>query len=122
VLERYKNQLIAVLVGLSLLSIALRIIGVSRRNSKEPKVEISRELEAAAVSGTVTSTSQDVKAIQFSPDATVLSEEVKALLADGQDEAAERIRQLAQKDMMATANVLRMWLEQKPEIQASRSI
>jgi flagellar M-ring protein FliF len=122
VLERYKNQVIAVLVGLALLSIALRIIGVSRRNAKVPKVEIAGELEAAVVSGTVTSNAQDVKAVQSSPDALVLTEEVKALLAGGQEEATERIRQLAQKDMMATANVLRMWMEQKPEIQGSRSI
>ncbi|HWE52210.1 MAG TPA: flagellar basal-body MS-ring/collar protein FliF [Bryobacteraceae bacterium] len=124
VLDRYRNQIIAVLVGLALLSIALRIIGVRRRGPKEPAVEITREIEAAVgsmqsgggsnMTGNMTGNmSGPANIIDSALEAVELSVDGKALLGEGQEGDAERIRQLAQRDMTATANVLRMWLDQK---------
>jgi flagellar M-ring protein FliF len=122
VLNRYRLQVIGVLVGLALLSIILRFIGVRRSEGKEPKdAEISREIERAAfhslppgmegqpglnaLSGSVAENAVEA--------ATEASAGARALLNETQQEAAERIRELAQRDMTATANVLRMWLDQK---------
>ena len=68
-----------------------------------------REIEAAATP----STPDSVMTVRATQDTTDLTPDAKALLADLQEGDAERIRQLAQRDMAATANVLRMWLEQK---------
>ena len=124
VLDRYRNQIIAVLVGLALLSIALRIIGVRRRGPKEQPVEISKEIEAAVAStpqsvpsnmagNMVAKMAGPANVIDSAVEAAELTADGKALLGEGQDGDAERIRQLAQRDMTATANVLRMWLDQK---------
>jgi flagellar M-ring protein FliF len=120
VLNRYRNQIIGVLVGLAILSILLRFIGVRRRDaaakSKEP--EINREIERAmnlpslqvAASGAAANVTAGGEA---AADNAELSAGAKALLNEKQEEATERIRNLAQRDTAATANVLRMWLEQK---------
>jgi flagellar M-ring protein FliF len=124
VLDRYRNQIVAVLVGLALFSIALRIIGVRRRGPKDQTVEILREIEAAAeampqpvpskMAGNATGTmTGPANIIDSAVEAAELTADGKALLGEGQEGDAERIRQLAQRDMTATANVLRMWLDQK---------
>jgi len=109
-LNRYHLQIIAVLVALSLLSIALRIMGVRRRAARVAEVEISAELEAAAAAMPPAGPANVIDSAQETPE---LTPEAKALLLESQDGDAERIRQLAQRDMAATANVLRMWLDQK---------
>jgi len=126
VLNRYRNQIIGVLVGLAILSIVLRFIGVRRREGKEARdSEISREIEraayqplqqpfetaaAAGAGGGAASLTSAENAVEA---ATEASAGAKALLTETQLEATDRIRELAQRDMTATANVLRMWLDQK---------
>jgi flagellar M-ring protein FliF len=128
VLNRYKNQAIAVLVGLALLSIALRVIGVRRRETRVQEPGMAREIESAAavdrmdqrmdrvdrgervvrVDGVATPVAADLV-----PGPAELSPGARALLTETKEEAMDRIRELAARDMTATANVLRMWLEQK---------
>jgi flagellar biosynthesis/type III secretory pathway M-ring protein FliF/YscJ len=126
VLNRYRNQIIGVLVGLAILSIVLRFIGVRRREGKEARdSEISREIEraayqplqqpfeTAAVAGAGGGAASLTSAESAVEAATEASAGAKALLTETQLEATDRIRELAQRDMTATANVLRMWLDQK---------
>jgi flagellar biosynthesis/type III secretory pathway M-ring protein FliF/YscJ len=127
VLNRYKNQAIAILVGLALLSIALRIIGVRRRKAPVQEPGMAREIESAAAvdrmdhrmdrvdrgervirDGIATQVGADV--VQGPAE---LSPGARALLSETKEEAMDRIRQLAALDMTATANVLRVWLDQK---------
>jgi flagellar M-ring protein FliF len=109
-LTRYRTPIIATIVGLCLLAIVFRVISGKRRARQANQVDISRELEAATASGALPTSALT---IETAPDSTELTAGAQALLADGQEAAAERIRQLAQRDMTATANVLRMWLDQK---------
>jgi len=83
---------------------------VRRRAARVAEVEISAELEAAAAAMPPAGPANVIDSAQETPE---LTPEAKALLLESQDGDAERIRQLAQRDMAATANVLRMWLDQK---------
>jgi flagellar M-ring protein FliF len=110
-LNRYRTPIIAVIVGLVLLGIVARFMLTRGRGKKTPQVDITQQLEAATASGALPASALS---IQSSPDSTELTTTgAQALLAESHELAAERIRQLAQRDMTATANVLRMWLEQK---------
>ncbi len=110
VLNRYKNEIIAILVGLALLSIALRVIGVRGRGSRGATAEMPREIEAAVASMPLPAPANIIDSALISGETPA---DTRALLAESEDGDAEHIRQLAQRDMAATANVLRTWLDQK---------
>jgi flagellar M-ring protein FliF len=112
VLNRYRNPILALLVGLALLSIVLRFVGGGRGGSRSSKGDISGEIQTAAAS-LPPPEPVNVRTIDNPVDSAELTAGARALLTDVENEGAERVRQLAQRDMTATANVLRMWLEQK---------
>ncbi len=116
ILNRYRNEIIAVLVGLALLSIALRIIGVRGRGTRSATAEMPREIEAAVASMPLPGPANIIDSALVSAG---IPGDTRALLAESEDGDAEHIRQLAQRDMAATANVLRTWLDRRKHFETA---
>ena len=111
VMMDYKDVALVVVGILAVLSIALTIVirlipRGAGRGADEP-IRLERELEAVAAARGA--------AMPGARGTGVLQEEMAssrpALIRERPDETGDRIRMLAQRDVAATANVLRMWMD-----------
>jgi flagellar M-ring protein FliF len=103
--NKHRNLLLPAALGLVVL-LALLVVFMVRRKRKKHEVDVPGELSPPQVLA------------QLSPAASILSAgelaaaDERALAEENHKELAERVRQAATRDPAATANVLRMWLQE----------
>ena len=110
-IEKYKNIVFMAVGGLVVLAALAGIVrrSLSRRSSGVVKAERgSGELEAAAALRQTAA--QRASVASADPGTQAVAAEARRLLAEAHAETAERIRQMAQREPVASANVLRMWI------------
>jgi flagellar M-ring protein FliF len=106
VLTKYRDTIVTAIMGLAFLGVLFRV--VSRLLPDRPRAGAVAEappvLEAPGrPAGNLPSAVQD--AADLSPSA-------RSLLMEAPDDTANRVREFAQRDLTATANVLRMWMQE----------
>ena len=115
-LKQYRDMMLPASLGLAvLLVVALGIFRVRKSKRGRASVELPEQfgLPPAGAYGPVS--------LPGGESAGQLDElpghrlESPALSESDRDQLADRVRQLAKRDPAATANVLRMWLQEKPE-------
>ncbi len=109
-INKYKNILFMAVGGLLGLAVLIKIVIRYLPGRSASKVAVERtgdELEAAAAM-------RGISAHNPPPSVPAVQDTV---MLESHTETAERIRQLAQKDPAASANVIRMWLHPQRESQ-----
>ena len=106
--SKYRDAFLIGLAGLAVLMVCLRT-GVkmfSGRGNKAQTAELD-QTPAVAAGASPYALPNSADRVDISPNTR------KDLLLDANDTTAERIRELAQRDVNATANVLRMWMQKQ---------
>jgi flagellar M-ring protein FliF len=105
--NKHRTLSVSVSVGLAVLLVLWLVFKILRRKAKKVSVDVLDELSSSAVHA------------QLSPAATAIMSAGELAAADertlaegSHDELAERVRQAVKRDSAATANVLRMWLQE----------
>jgi flagellar M-ring protein FliF len=103
-LDKYRDTIVTAVLGLALIGVLFRV--VSGLLPARSHAESAAVLEAG-----------DGSAAELAPsaDAADLSQRAQGLLVEPPDDTANRVREFAQRDPAATANVLRMWM-QEPKV------
>jgi flagellar M-ring protein FliF len=103
-LDKYRDTIVTAVLGLALIGVLFRV--VSGLLPARSRAESAAVLEAG-----------DGSAAELAPsaDAADLSQRAQGLLVEPPDDTANRVREFAQRDPAATANVLRMWM-QEPKV------
>jgi flagellar M-ring protein FliF len=103
-LDKYKGTLLKSFFALILIFVLYRIVMrmLATRAQVASRMEAARALETAKVAAPVAAPLED---------RTELSSSARNLLVEAPDDTAKRVREFAQKDLNATANVLRMWMQ-----------
>ena len=110
-LEKYRNMVMMAVGGLIVLALTAGIVRrlVGRRSNKRTTPELAaKETDAAAL--LQQAAAQRRSALNSDRVDLTSAAESRKLLAEVHAETAERVRQLAQREPVASANVLRMWL------------
>jgi flagellar biosynthesis/type III secretory pathway M-ring protein FliF/YscJ len=111
-INKYRNVLFMAVGGLVVLGILIKIVLRYLPGRAASRVAVERtndELDVAAAMRGISA--------QNSPSPGAGAGYQDPLLAEAHAETADRIRQLAQKDPSASANVIRMWLHPQRESQ-----
>jgi flagellar M-ring protein FliF len=105
--NKHRQILVPVSIGLAVLLVLLVVFKMVRRKRKKISVDVLDELSSPAVHA------------HLSPAATAMvsagelaAADERTLVEGSHDELAERVRQSVRRDPAATANVLRMWLQE----------
>jgi flagellar biosynthesis/type III secretory pathway M-ring protein FliF/YscJ len=107
-ITKYRDVFLIGLAGLAVLMVCLRtgLKMLSGRGNKAQTAELDQTpAVAAGASPYAAIPNSAADRADISPNTR------KDLLLDANDTTAERIRELAQRDVNATANVLRMWMQ-----------
>jgi len=107
-LDKYKGTLLKSFFALILIGVLYRIVMrvLATRAQVASRMEAARAVEAAKVAATVAATvAPPVE------DRAEISSNARSLLVEPPDDTAKRVREFAQRDLNATANVLRMWMQ-----------
>jgi flagellar biosynthesis/type III secretory pathway M-ring protein FliF/YscJ len=110
-IDKYRNVLYMALGGLLVLSVLIRMgmrMMPGRAVAKKAAESEGTELEVVAALREAGGQQNPLSGVGTEDSA--ITSESRQLLAEAHAETAERIRQLAQKDPSASANVIRMWL------------
>jgi flagellar M-ring protein FliF len=105
-LTKYRDTLVTAILGLAFLGIVFRVISrlmPDRKRAAAGNAEATPVLEAGA---------QPIPSVSAADNAD-LSPRARALLTEAPDETANRVRDFAQRESAATANVLRMWMQEQ---------
>jgi flagellar M-ring protein FliF len=102
-LNKYRDTIVRAVLGLAFLGFLFYVVSrlLPARSRARAVAEATPVLEAPH------------PAANFAPsaDAADLSPHARSLLAEPPDDTANRVREFAQRDLTATANVLRMWMQ-----------
>lgn len=103
-LNKYRDTLVTAILGLAFLGIIFRVVSrlLPDRSRTAGKADAAQVLDAPRPAAQVPAT-----------DSADLSPHARNLLVEAPDETANRVREFAQRDMNATANVLRMWMQEQ---------
>jgi flagellar M-ring protein FliF len=107
-LDKYKGTLLKSFFALILIGVLYRIVMrvLATRAQVASRMEAARAVEAAKVAATVAATVPPPV-----EDRAEISSNARSLLVEPPDDTAKRVREFAQRDLNATANVLRMWMQ-----------
>jgi flagellar M-ring protein FliF len=107
---KYRDTFLLALAGLAVLMVCIRtgikMVATGRDNARTAEFD---PMPAVASSPTAYGAINDPAADR----ADISSNRRKDLLLESNDATADRIRELAQRDLNATANVLRMWMQKQ---------
>jgi flagellar M-ring protein FliF len=102
-LNKYRDTIVTAVLGLAFLGFLFYVVSrlLPARSRAKAVAEAAPVLEARN------------PAADLAPpaDAADLSPHARSLLAEPPDDTANRVREFAQRDLTATANVLRMWMQ-----------
>jgi flagellar M-ring protein FliF len=103
-IDKYRDTMVTAILGLALIGVLFRVVSGLLPNRSRPgaRVEAAPVLEAARPAASVPAQHGD---------AADLSAHARSLLVEPPDDTANRVREFAQRDVTATANVLRMWMQ-----------
>jgi flagellar M-ring protein FliF len=101
-LNKYRDTIVTAILGLALLGFLFYVVSrlLPDRSRAGTAAEAAPVLEARSAAS-----------VAPSADAADLSPRARSMLVEPPDETAARVREFAQRDATATANVLRMWMQ-----------
>jgi flagellar M-ring protein FliF len=103
-LDKYRDTIVTAVLGLALIGVLFRVAsGLLPARSRAGGAEAVPVLEAGG---------GPAAELAPSADAADLSPRARSLLVEPPDDTANRVREFAQRDPAATANVLRMWMQE----------
>jgi flagellar M-ring protein FliF len=101
-LNKYRDTIVTAILGLAFLGFLLYVVS---------RLLPDRSRAAIAAEGVPVLEARPAANVAPSADAADLSPRARGMLVEPPDETANRVREFAQRDLNATANVLRMWMQ-----------